>query len=128
MTGGTDRVALRSLTGGTVSFGVDEIHGRRVVLAEISGKDRGSLRPADGENLAVAARTARDKRLPLVCFVASSGAAVDEGVGAVHGWGHRRQGVCGLFRCSSDHLLCHRTDCLRAGPATRPCRHCRNGR
>ena len=87
MTGGTDRVGLRSLTGGTVSFGVDEVHGRHVVLVEISGEDRGSLRPADGENLAVAARTARDQRLPLVCFVASSGAAVDEGVGAVHGWG-----------------------------------------
>ena len=53
----------------------------------MEGEDRGALRPADGENLAIAARTARDQRLPLVCFMASSGAAIDEGVGAVHGWG-----------------------------------------
>ena len=87
MTNTISRVGLRSRTGGTVSFGVDHIHGRRVLLVEISGDDRGSLRPADGENLSVAARTAREQRLPLVCFVASSGAAIDEGVGAVHGWG-----------------------------------------
>ena len=87
MTNTIGRVGLRSRTGGTVSFGVDHIHGRRVLLVEISGDDRGSLRPADGENLSVAARTAREQRLPLVCFVASSGAAIDEGVGAVHGWG-----------------------------------------
>ena len=57
------------------------------MVVEVEGEDRGALRPADGENLAIAARTARDQRLPLVCFMASSGAAIDEGVGAVHGWG-----------------------------------------
>ena len=80
-------LGLRSRTGGSVAFGVHEIGGRRVVAVEVAGEDRGALRPADGENLAIAARTARDKRIPLVCFVASSGAAIDEGVGAVHGWG-----------------------------------------
>jgi len=64
-----------------------ELGGRRAVVVEIAGEDRGALRPADGENLAIAARTARDQRLPLVCFVESSGAAIDEGVAAVHGWG-----------------------------------------
>ena len=80
-------VALRSRTGGSVAFGVRELGGRRVVAVEVAGEDRGALRPADGENLAIAAHTAREKRIPLVCFVASSGAAIDEGVGAVHGWG-----------------------------------------
>lgn len=80
-------VGLRARTGGTVSFSVGEIQGRRAVVIEIDGADRGALRPADGENLAIAARTALDQRLPLVCFVSSSGAAIDEGVGAVHGWG-----------------------------------------
>jgi acetyl-CoA carboxylase carboxyltransferase component len=70
-----------------VAFAVRDLGGRRVVVVDIAGKDRGALRPADGENLAIAARTARDQRLPLVCFVESSGAAIDEGVGAVHGWG-----------------------------------------
>ena len=68
-------------------FAVRDLGGRRVVVVDIAGDDRGALRPADGENLAIAARTARDQRLPLVCFVESSGAAIDEGVGAVHGWG-----------------------------------------
>ena len=70
-----------------MAFAVRDLGGRRVVVVDIAGKDRGALRPADGENLAIAARTARDQRLPLVCFVESSGAAIDEGVGAVHGWG-----------------------------------------
>ncbi|SUZ63248.1 uncharacterized protein METZ01_LOCUS16102, partial [marine metagenome] len=78
---------LRSRTGGSVAFAVRDLGGRRVVVVDIAGEDRGALRPADGENLAIAARTARDQRLPLVCFVESSGAAIDEGVGAVHGWG-----------------------------------------
>ena len=70
-----------------MAFAVRDLGGRRVVVVDIAGDDRGALRPADGENLAIAARTARDQRLPLVCFVESSGAAIDEGVGAVHGWG-----------------------------------------
>jgi len=70
-----------------VSFAVRQLGDRRVMVVEVEGEDRGALRPADGENLAIAARTARDQRLPLVCFMASSGAAIDEGVGAVHGWG-----------------------------------------
>ncbi len=84
---GAGGLALRSRTGGSVAFGIRDLGGRRVLAVEIAGEDRGSLRPADGENLAIAARTARNKRLPLVCFVASSGAAIGEGVGAVHGWG-----------------------------------------
>ena len=84
---GPGGLALRSRTGGSVAFGVRDLGGRRVLAVEIAGENRGALRPADGENLAIAARTARDKRIPLVCFVASSGAAIGEGVGAVHGWG-----------------------------------------
>ncbi len=84
---GPGGLALRSRTGGSVAFGVRDLGGRRVLAVEIAGENRGALRPADGENLAIAARTAREKRIPLVCFVASSGAAIGEGVGAVHGWG-----------------------------------------
>ena len=70
-----------------MTFAVRQLGDRRVMVVEVEGEDRGALRPADGENLTIAARTARDQRLPLVCFMASSGAAIDEGVGAVHGWG-----------------------------------------
>ncbi len=80
-------LGLRTRTGGSVTFAVRQLGDRRVMVIEVEGEDRGALRPADGENLAIAARTARDQRLPLVCFMASSGAAIDEGVGAVHGWG-----------------------------------------
>ena len=80
-------LGLRTRTGGSVTFAVRQLGDRRVMVVEVEGEDRGALRPADGENLAIAARTARDQRLPLVCFMASSGAAIDEGVGAVHGWG-----------------------------------------
>ena len=70
-----------------MAFALGEFDGRRALVVEIADDDRGVLRPADGENLAVAARTAREQRLPLGCFVSSSGAAIDEGVAAVHGWG-----------------------------------------
>ena len=80
-------LGLRTRTGGSVTFAVRQLGDRRAMVVEVEGEDRGALRPADGENLAIAARTARDQRLPLVCFMASSGAAIDEGVGAVHGWG-----------------------------------------
>ena len=70
-----------------MAFALGEFDGRRALVVEIADDDRGVLRPADGEHLAVAARTAREQRLPLVCFVSSSGAAIDEGVAAVHGWG-----------------------------------------
>ena len=80
-------LGLRTRTGGSVTFAVRQLGDRRVMVVEVEGEDRGALRPADGENLTIAARTARDQRLPLVCFMASSGAAIDEGVGAVHGWG-----------------------------------------
>ena len=65
-------LGLRSRTGGSVAFAVRQLGDRRVVVVEVEGEDRGALRPADGENLAIAARTARDQRLPLVCFMASS--------------------------------------------------------
>ncbi|HJL77155.1 MAG TPA: carboxyl transferase domain-containing protein [Acidimicrobiales bacterium] len=78
---------LRARTGGTVTFRLDELGGRRVMVVEVGGENRGALRSEDGENLAVAARTARQLRVPLVCFVASSGADLSEGVAAIHGWG-----------------------------------------
>ena len=43
-----------------MAFGLGEFGGRRALVVEIADNDRGTLRPADGENLAVAARTARE--------------------------------------------------------------------
>ena len=80
-------LTLRARTGGTVAFRLEEVAGRRVMMVEVGGENRGALRSEDGENLAIAARTARQQRIPLVCFVASSGADLSEGVAAIHGWG-----------------------------------------
>ncbi|MEE2769352.1 MAG: carboxyl transferase domain-containing protein [Actinomycetota bacterium] len=84
---GNRSLGLRSRTGGSVAFAVSNYGTHRALVVEIAGNDRGALRPADGDNLAEAARTAREQRIPLICFVTSSGATVDEGVAAVHGWG-----------------------------------------
>nr|WP_249419585.1 carboxyl transferase domain-containing protein [Rhabdothermincola salaria] len=61
---------------------------RPVITVAIDGDDRaGALSPADGATIEVAARTALAERLPLVLEIASSGAAIDEGLAALHGWG-----------------------------------------
>jgi acetyl-CoA carboxylase carboxyltransferase component len=58
------------------------------VLAECDvAERRGALHPADGETIAAAARTALDAKVPLVLFLASSGADVVEGLPATYGWG-----------------------------------------
>src|SRR5260370_1010637 len=47
----------------------------------------GSLTPSDSETIAEAARLALRNRLPLVGFLGSGGAAVDQGIAALHSWG-----------------------------------------
>ena len=67
---GVPDLELRSRTGGSVAFAVRDLGGRRVVVVDIAGEDRGALRPADGENLAIAARTARDVVLEVIREIA----------------------------------------------------------
>ena len=74
---------------GFVRSAVTDLKGRTVVEIDARGSsdDRsGSLTPADGHNMAAAARLARDQRLPLLLKLASSGADLNEGVAALHGW------------------------------------------
>ncbi len=67
---------------------------RSIVEATIDAtKNRGSLSRADGDTLAEAARLARERKLPFVLSVASSGADVDEGVDALHGWGQAARAI-----------------------------------
>ncbi len=71
------------------------------VLRSWSGRprvrNRGALSHEDGVTIAEAARTALDRRLPLVLVVSSSGADVTEGIAAMHGWG---MAAAGIARCS----------------------------
>jgi len=74
---GAASASVRLLTGG-----------RRVVWAEAQDTvHKGALSSAASGVLRNAAIMAREKRLPLVLVMASSGAEIREGVSALHGWG-----------------------------------------
>lgn len=80
--------ALRAHVPGTVTATIEELGGRPVVLARIDpALRRGALDEQSGATLATAARAALDARIPLVGVIASSGADVNDGVAALHGWG-----------------------------------------
>lgn len=84
----TGLLRLRASTGRCVAAGVRVVDDRRVVWVEIASEHhQGALTPEDGETIAVAATVALSERLPLVLVIASSGADVECGVAAVHGWG-----------------------------------------
>ena len=71
---------------------VVELSGRRVVFVAADANERplerlGALTSSASENLAHAARTALEMRVPLIGLIASSGADLTEGMAALHGWG-----------------------------------------
>ena len=81
-------VGLRSRAPGAVEARVEAIDGRLAVLVIVDPSEHlGALSSVASENLAAAAKTALQERLPLVCFLASSGADLHEGMAALHGWG-----------------------------------------
>ena len=91
-------VGLSSGVPGSVSASIDELGGRSVVLVRIDpGQRRGALDAEAGANLAAAAEAALDVRLPLVGVMASSGADVNDGIPALHGWGRAARAFA---RCS----------------------------
>ncbi|MFM8418143.1 MAG: carboxyl transferase domain-containing protein, partial [Actinomycetota bacterium] len=68
--------------------------GRRVVWADVQDEvHKGALTSAASQVLRNAASMARDKRLPLVLSMASSGADIKEGVSALHGWGEAARAI-----------------------------------
>ena len=94
----TATLGLRVGVPGTVNVAVEDLGGRRVVLARSEpGAHKGALDVISGETLTVAAQTAHKYRLPLVAVIASSGADVHDGVAALHGWGRAAREVA---RCS----------------------------
>jgi acetyl-CoA carboxylase carboxyltransferase component len=89
---------LRARVPGVVSARHELVGDRRAIVCELDPSQRqGALSPADGETLAQAAATALHERIPLVVYVASSGADVHEGVAALHGWGTAARAI---VRCS----------------------------
>lgn len=89
---------LRAGVPGAVSACKDTIGGRPAVVVTIDATERsGALSPADGETLAIAAELALEERIPIVTYLASSGADITEGIAALHGWGVAARA---LVRCS----------------------------
>jgi acetyl-CoA carboxylase carboxyltransferase component len=79
---------LRAGVPGSVRASVEVLGGRRAVVIRTDPTSRrGALTPADGGTICDAIQHATDARLPLVFFVASSGADINEGLAALHGWG-----------------------------------------
>ena len=84
-----ERLPFRSGTKGAVRVGFGAMDDRPVVAISIDpGDGQTVLTSSDGESLAVAAQMALEKRVPLVASIASSGSDVEEGVAAMHSWGH----------------------------------------
>ncbi len=95
-------VHLRAAVPGIVRAQVEPvatIHGDRPVMrVRVGTTDRAAaLTPRDGETIAAAARTALQQRLPVVIDIASTGADINEGLAALHGWG---QAAKALTTCS----------------------------
>ena len=96
---GEPSVHLQRKVPGAVSAGVRVVAGgRRVVWVEFDDSvHKGALSSSASQVLTNAANTARDKRLPLVLSMASSGADILEGVAALDGWG---QAARAISQCS----------------------------
>jgi acetyl-CoA carboxylase carboxyltransferase component len=93
-----ERLPFRSGTKGAVRVGFGAMDNRPVVAISIDPRDgQTALTSSDGESLAVAAQMAFEKRVPLVASIASSGSDVEEGVAAMHSWGHAARAI---VRCS----------------------------
>ena len=81
-------VALHKMVPGSARADVRELGGRSVVWAEIQADRRQGALSSDASSiLEVAARAARDSKMPLVFVMRSSGADIVEGFSALHGWG-----------------------------------------
>ena len=90
-----DRVPLRAGSPGSARAWLDSYDGRECVVFEVEDNeaDRGALSPADSETLERAAQEALLRRIPLVGFIASSGADIDSGIAATMGWGRVAKSV-----------------------------------
>ena len=93
-------IGVRAGASGFVRSRVTAIGARTFVEIDARGSAEnqgGALTPADGQSMAAAACLARTQRLPVVLRLASSGADLNAGVAALHGWG---TAAAELARCS----------------------------
>lgn len=91
-------VEIQAQRPGNTGVTVGELDGQPCVLVDLGTPARPvPLTADDGAQLAVAAFTARQQRLPLVAHLNTTGAPPSAGVDALHGWGTAARE---LARCS----------------------------
>ncbi|WP_298207483.1 carboxyl transferase domain-containing protein [Ferrimicrobium sp.] len=79
---------LKASSTGSTRSEFRNIDGRRVMwISSRATTRRGALSERDGERIAHAASTAASIGIPLVCELSTSGAKIQDGVAALHGWG-----------------------------------------
>jgi acetyl-CoA carboxylase carboxyltransferase component len=94
----TSLLSFRAGVPGAVSVAQEDVGGRPAIVIRIDASDRsGALSSADGDTLAAAADMALEAHVPLVTYLASSGADIGEGIAALHGWGLAARA---MVRCS----------------------------
>jgi acetyl-CoA carboxylase carboxyltransferase component len=87
-------IGLRTRSPGAVGAAVQPLGDHLVVHVVVDPTERlGALSAMASETLAEAAQLALAERIPLVCFLASSGADLLEGVAALHGWGQAARAI-----------------------------------
>ncbi|MGD9999030.1 MAG: acyl-CoA carboxylase subunit beta [Ilumatobacteraceae bacterium] len=87
-------LAIRARVPGAVRAEVRDVDGRPVVWVDTDSTDRqGALSSSSSSQLEAAAILAMQKRLPLVAVIRSSGADIQEGFGALHGWGQAARAI-----------------------------------
>ena len=101
---------------GAVTSVVARVGGHEVVVARALGSmRRGAITHADGVRLAEAADQARRLNVPFVLYLASSGADVQDGIAALHGWG---RAAAAIARCSGQvPVIAAATGPVVSGPA-----------
>ena len=81
-------LALTRLTPSDARVTIRDLDGRQVVWAEFDNDDEPTrLTSTTSEQFVAAADAARNRRIPLVLVLATSGADINEGVPALHAWG-----------------------------------------
>jgi len=90
--------ALAAQTASDIAVDIRPLGDRSVVWAEFTTDDRTTRLTSESSiQLARAADAALAQRLPLVMVLSTTGAAIDEGVRALHAWG---QVAAAMVRCS----------------------------
>jgi acetyl-CoA carboxylase carboxyltransferase component len=87
-------LSIRAGVPSVVDIDVRDIDGRLVTWVDLDSSQRqGALSSTSSSQLEAAAVLARTKRTPLVAVIRSSGADIQEGFAALHGWGRAARAI-----------------------------------